>query len=95
MPISKQEILHLADLSNLSLSEAEIESLGPDLDNIITYISQLDELNTEGIKPTYQVSEMQNVTRPDEITEFEADRKSLLSLTKDQEDNQIKVPKVL
>ena len=65
------------------------------MERIIDYISQLDELNTEGIEPTYQVFEMENVWRPDQIEPQEADREELLSLTKEVRNNQIKVPKVL
>ena len=59
------------------------------------YISQLDDLNVEGIEPTYQVFEMENVWREDVVAEQEADREQLLALTKETEDNQIKVPRVL
>ena len=95
MKIKREDILHLAKLSNFSMSEAEIESLGSDLENIINYISELNELDTEGVEPTYQVFEMENVWRDDEIKEQEADREALLALTKESMQDQIKVPKVL
>ena len=95
MEITREEILHLAQLSNFSLSDEEIDSLGQDLKNIIKYISQLDELDTEGIEPTYQVFEMENVWRDDEVLSQDATREELLALSKEQKDNQIKVPKVL
>lgn len=87
--------MHLADLSNFSLSEKEIDSLGTDLKNIIGYISQLNELDTEGVEPTYQVFEMENVWREDEILPQDADREALLALAPDAKDYQVKVPKVL
>ena len=95
MKITREDILHLATLSNFSLDESEITSLGQDLDNIIKYISQLDELDTEGVDPTYQVFEMENVWRPDEILPQDADREQLLALAPDSQQDQIKVPKVL
>lgn len=95
MEITREEIEHLATLSNFSLTEEEKDSLGADLKNIIKYISQLDELDTEGVEPTYQVFEMENVWRPDVITEQDADREALLKLAPESEQNQIKVPKVL
>ena len=95
MSIKREEILHLMELSNLSLSDAELESLEVDLSNIIGYISQLNELDTEGVEPTYQVFEMENVWREDEIEKFEAERDDLLALAAETRDNQIKVPKVL
>ena len=95
MEITREEIKHLAALSDFDLSEAEIDQLQPDLQNIIKYISQLDELDTDGVEPTYQVFEMENVWREDEIKPQEADREALLNLAPESEDNQIKVPKVL
>ena len=95
MEITREDILHLADLSNFSLTEGEIKSLGTDLKNIIKYISQLDELNVEGIEPTYQVFEMENVWREDKILPQDVDREALLALAPDSQDNQVKVPKVL
>ena len=95
MEIKREDIIHLADLSNFSLSEKEADSLQGDLQNIIQYISQLDALDTEGVEPTYQVFEMENVWRDDEILKQDASREELLAMTKEEKDNQIKVPKVL
>jgi aspartyl-tRNA(Asn)/glutamyl-tRNA(Gln) amidotransferase subunit C len=95
MSITREDVLHLAELSNISLDDAQIEPLIKDLDNIVNYFSQLDELNTENVEPTYQCFDMQNVWREDVIEEFEANREDLLALTVESEDNQIKVPNVL
>lgn len=95
MDIKRKDILHLASLSEFSLSESEIEDLGDDLKDIIKYISQLDELNTDEIEPTYQVFEMENIWRDDKILPQDAERDLLLNLSKESQDNQVKVPKVL
>ncbi len=95
MKIKREDILHLAKLSDFSMEDSEIESIGKDLENIINYISELNELDTEGVEPTYQVFEMENIWRNDEIKEQEASREDLLALTKDSMQDQIKVPKVL
>lgn len=95
MEVERDIILHLAELSNFSVSEKEVESLKKDLGEILKYISQLEEVDVENVEPTYQVFEMENVWREDEILEQEALREDLLALTKEQKDNQIKVPKVL
>ncbi|MBR1875468.1 Asp-tRNA(Asn)/Glu-tRNA(Gln) amidotransferase subunit GatC [Candidatus Saccharibacteria bacterium] len=95
MKITREEILHLAKLSNFELNESEIDSLGADLENIIGYISQLNELDTDGVEPTYQVFEMENIWRDDEIQPQEATREDLLALTTESIQDQIKVPKVL
>ena len=95
MDIKREDIIHLAQLSNFSLSEKEAASLQKDLQGIVKYISQLDELDTDNIEPTYQVFEMENIWRDDEIKPQDADREQLLALTKEEKDHQIKVPKVL
>ncbi|MBR3180472.1 Asp-tRNA(Asn)/Glu-tRNA(Gln) amidotransferase subunit GatC [Candidatus Saccharibacteria bacterium] len=95
MNISEKEIEHLANLSNFTLDKKEKEVLTKDLENILKYVSKLDELDTENVEPTYQVFEMENVWRADEIIPQDADREELLALTKESIDNQIKVPKVL
>lgn len=95
MEIKREDILHLADLSEMSLSEDNIASLEKDLQGIINYISQIGELDTKDVEPTYQVFEMENVWREDEILPQDANREQLLALTKEEKDNQIKVPKVL
>ncbi len=95
MEVNQETIGHLAKLSNFALSPEQSIALESDLSGIINYISQLDELDTEGIEPTYQVFEMENVWRPDEIQPQEANREELLTLTKEVRDYQIKVPKVL
>ena len=95
MAITREDVVHLAELSNISLAEDQIEPLIKDLDNILGYISQLDDLDPDNVELTYQCFDMQNVWREDEIEEFEAKREDLLALTRESEDNQIKVPKVL
>ncbi len=95
MEVESETVKHLAELSDFAISEAEAESLGRDLNNIVKYISQLDELDTADVEPTYQVFEMENIWREDEITPQDATREQLLALTKEEKDHQIKVPKVL
>lgn len=93
--ISDEEIGHLAELSNITLSEAEAKSLRGDLEGILKYVGMLDELDTDGVEPTYQIGGLKNVWREDEIIEYPVDKEGLLALAKESEDGQIKVPKVL
>ncbi len=95
MEVNQDTITHLAKLSNFALTEEESTHLVTDITKIVEYISQLDELDTSGVEPTYQVFEMENVWREDEILPQEAGREELLALTKEVKDHQIKVPKVL
>ena len=94
--ISKDEVKHLAELSSISLSEEEISNLQTDLGNIVEYIEQLSELNTDGVEPTYSVSKNQNIWREDKIDDYGVKRDKLLKLAGENvEDSQVKVPKVL
>ncbi len=93
--ISIDDVQHLAQLSSLQLDDNEAEALRVDLGNILGYIEQLSELNTEGVEPTYQVTDLQNVWRDDVVDDYGTGRDVLLALAPDTDKNQIKVPKVL
>lgn len=93
--ISISDVQHLAQLSSLQLDETEAEALRVDLENILGYIDQLSELNTDGVEPTYQVTDLQNVWRDDVVDDYGIARADLLALAPDSDKNQIKVPKVL
>lgn len=93
--ITNDDVRHLAQLSSLQMSYAEVESLRADIEKIINYINQLDELDTDGVEPTYQVTGLQNVWRDDEIIDSSVSRRQLLALAAEQSDNCVKVPKVL
>ena len=93
--ISTSDVQHLAQLSSLQLDDHEVEALRVDLGNILGYIDQLSELNTEGVEPTYQVTDLQNVWRDDEVQDAGVSREQLLELAPERVDNSVKVPKVL
>ena len=93
--ISTDDVHHLAQLSSLQLDTNQVESLRVDLENIVGYIEQLSELDTTGVEPTYQVTDLQNVWREDEVDDYGVSRESLLALAPAADKNQIKVPKVL
>ncbi len=93
--ITNDDVRHLAQLSSLQMSDAEVESLRADIEKIINYINQLDELDTDDVEPTYQVTGLQNVWRDDEIIDSSVSRQQLLALAAEQSDNCVKVPKVL
>ena len=93
--ISREDVQHLAQLSSLALSDQEIDNLRIDIGNILGYVDQLAELNTDGVEPTYQVTDLENVWRSDEIDDYGLGRDELLALAPESENGQIKVPKVL
>lgn len=92
--ISRDDVVHLAALSSLQLSDDEVAGLTTDLGNIIDYIHQLAELDTANVEPTYQVTGLENVYRDDEV-QTGIDGQKLVALAPQSQNNQVKVPKVL
>lgn len=93
--ISRDDVQHLAQLSSLQLADDEIDNLQADIANILGYVEQLSELNTEGIEPTYQVTDLHNVWRDDSVIDYGVSREQLLDLSPASLNHQVKVPKVL
>ena len=93
--ISRNDVQHLAQLSSLHLPDSELDSLQADLSNILQYVEQLGELDTAGVEPTYQVTDLENVWRDDQVADDGVSREQLLALAPVTADNQVKVPKVL
>lgn len=66
MPITRDEVAHLARLARIALSDAELDHLAPQLDQIITAVAQVQEVTAEGIPPTSHATGLTNVFRDDE-----------------------------
>ena len=94
MKITEKEVNHLAELVRLSLDDEEIRKLSYDLDNIVNYFGEMNELDTTNAEPTYQVTGLSNVWREDVIGEH-LSREKLLDLAPAKRDNCVEVPQVL
>jgi aspartyl-tRNA(Asn)/glutamyl-tRNA(Gln) amidotransferase subunit C len=55
MKISREDVLHVASLAHLELSEAEVETYRRQLDEILSYVGKLNELDTAQVEPMTQV----------------------------------------
>jgi aspartyl-tRNA(Asn)/glutamyl-tRNA(Gln) amidotransferase subunit C len=67
--LTKTDIAHIAKLANLPVSESQAERLVKELDVTVSYVSKLQDLNTENVVETSQVTGMENVLREDRIDE--------------------------
>jgi len=67
MPLSREEVQHVALLARVGLSEADIEKFQGQLSQILDYFEVLKQVDTEGVPPTAHVLPLQNVMRPDEV----------------------------
>ncbi len=92
--LSREDVRGLARLSGLVVSDDEVERLRTDIGAILTYVKQLDELDTSGVEPTYQVNNPTTVWRSD-VVEASLSGDALVKMAPDSTQNQIKVPKVL
>ena len=93
--ISREELLKLASLARLRLTEKEIERLPKELSAILEYVKQLDKIDTSGLEPTYQVTGLKNITRTDEIKKYRAKPADLIKIAPAIQDNQFKVKRVI
>jgi aspartyl-tRNA(Asn)/glutamyl-tRNA(Gln) amidotransferase subunit C len=66
LKLNRQEVLHVATLARLDLSEAEIEMFARQLSDILGYVSRLEEVDTSQVEPTFHVLPMTLPLRADE-----------------------------
>ena len=65
MSAPQLDVRYVADLVRLKLTDEEIAELQPQLDHVLSYIAQLNEVNVDGIEPTAHASAVYNVFRAD------------------------------
>ncbi len=64
--IEREQVLHVARLARLGLSEAEVERMAGELSGILEHVDRISELDLDGVEPTAHVVDLENVLRPDE-----------------------------
>ncbi len=92
--LSKEEILKIANLSRLDLTDKEIDNFRDSISEIINYISIINEVDIAGIDNFFQVNDSSNILREDsenKATDFELDPSNFI----DTDESYIKVKKVL
>ena len=92
--ITEQDVRHVALLSRLYFSDEEIKGFTRDMNNILTYVEQLNTLDTANVEPTSHALKMSNVFRADEIR-TPPTAQEMLSNAPDQENQCFKVPKII
>jgi aspartyl-tRNA(Asn)/glutamyl-tRNA(Gln) amidotransferase subunit C len=92
--ISKEQVKHVANLARLAITEEETEKFTKQLDAIISFAEQLNELNTENVEPTYHVLDMKNVLREDKAQKG-LPLEEVLRNAPLHQDGQIKVPSIM
>lgn len=94
MKITREQVLHVASLARLSLSEEQTERLEHEMSGMIAFADKLKGLNVEGVPPTTHAVPIQNVFREDG-TKPSYDRSVLLSSAPRHDDTSVLVPRVV
>ena len=92
--ITIDEVKHVANLARLAITEEEADKFAKQLDAIITFAEQLNELDTDNIEPTSHVLDMKNIFREDEAKPG-LPVEEVLKNAPDHEDGQIRVPAII
>lgn len=90
MKLTKEQVQHVAKLARLGLRDDEISKFQTQLSGILDYVEMLNEVDTDGVEPTAQVTGLTNVTRKDEVNVTWDPKRLLESSPLPIERNQIK-----
>lgn len=93
--LTREDILKLAQLARLGLTDDEVTEFSQELTAILQYVEQLSSVNVDGLEPTSQVTGLTNVTRPDEVKDYGYEPLDLLKNVPNVENNQIKVKRMI
>ena len=94
MQVSKEELLHIADLSELILEENEIENYLENLQDILNFAEIVNNAKVDDLDITIGANESKNIFRKDEVKLFE-DNEALMQNAPSKEMNMFRIPKVL
>lgn len=93
--LTRNDVLKLAQLARLQLTEDEVEEFTSEFSDILAYVEQLQSVDTDGLEPTNQVSGNVNVMREDEEIDYGYAPKDLLKNVPEVENDHIKVKRMV
>lgn len=93
--LSRDDILKLARLARLELTEDEVVKYQAELTDILKYVEQLQQADVAGLQPTSQVTGLTNVMRGDEVVDYGVTPDDLLRIVPQTQDRQIKVKRMI
>ena len=94
MKISKEELLHIAKLSDLEIKENEIDEYLKNLEDILNYTETIDKIDVSKLDETIGATEDYNVFRKDKVKQFDNIDK-MMENAPEVDRNMFKIPKVL
>lgn len=90
----KMDIEKVARLARIELSQEEKMIFGAQLEQILSYMEQLNEVDTSGVEPTSHAIPLYNVFRDDEVRPS-FPRKEVLEIAPEEEDGHFRVPRII
>ena len=94
MSVDTKTVRHIAKLARIAMSDAEVEALVPELNNILGWVEQLGEVNTDGVEPLTAVIDQKLRLREDAVTDGDK-RDDVIANAPDAEHGFFAVPKVI
>ena len=94
MSVTLDQVRHIANLARIQLSDGEAETLLPELNNILDWVEQLAEVDTDGVEPLATVVDMQMRLREDGVTDGNI-RDKILANAPEPQHGFFGVPKVI
>jgi aspartyl-tRNA(Asn)/glutamyl-tRNA(Gln) amidotransferase subunit C len=94
MSVSSEQVRHIAKLARIAMSDAEIERMVPELNNILGWVEQLGEVNTDGVEPLTAVIDQKLRLRDDAVTDGDI-RDDVLANAPEAQHGFFAVPKVI
>jgi aspartyl-tRNA(Asn)/glutamyl-tRNA(Gln) amidotransferase subunit C len=93
--LTRDDVLKLARLARLSLTDEEVEEFAKELTDVLQYVEQLSKVDVAGLAPTSQVTGLKNVMRDDTIIDYGVSPEDLLRNVPHTQDGQIKVKRMI
>ena len=93
--ITKDEVLHIANLAKIKLKPEETERFAGELSNILDFFSDLKEVDTDTVEETSQVTGLENATRVDEIIICKNPGDLLACSPHPKENHSVRIPKIM
>jgi aspartyl-tRNA(Asn)/glutamyl-tRNA(Gln) amidotransferase subunit C len=94
MSVTNDQVRHIARLARIAMSDAEIAALAPELNNILGWVEQLGEVDTDGVEPLATVIDQKLRLREDAVTDGDC-RDDVLANAPNAEHGFFAVPKVI
>jgi aspartyl-tRNA(Asn)/glutamyl-tRNA(Gln) amidotransferase subunit C len=93
--LTREDVLKLARLARLTITDEEVEKYRTELSEILKYVELLQTADVEGLEPTSQVTGLTNVMREDEVVDYGATPDDLLRIVPNRQERHVKVKRMI